>query len=57
MYEVINAFLEVGFMGTIRLDHGRVIWVEKGRLGYGLYDLALGFNVFIRVLGRNRKND
>ncbi len=23
-------------------DHGRMIWDEKGRPGYGLYDRALG---------------
>jgi len=27
---------------TIRPDHGRAIWGEKGRPGYGLYDRALG---------------
>ena len=26
----------------IRPDHGRMIWDEKGRPGYGLYDRALG---------------
>ena len=26
----------------IRPDHGRMIWDEVGRLGYGLYDRALG---------------
>jgi len=42
MYEVIKAFVEVGFTGAIRPDHGRMIWGEKGRPGYGLYDRALG---------------
>ncbi len=42
MYEVIKAFIEVGFTGAIRPDHGRMIWGEKGRPGYGLYDRALG---------------
>ncbi|NLX79806.1 MAG: mannonate dehydratase, partial [Clostridiales bacterium] len=30
------------FDGYIRPDHGRMIWGEKGRYGYGLYDRALG---------------
>ena len=26
----------------VRPDHGRMIWDEQGRPGYGLYDRALG---------------
>jgi mannonate dehydratase len=26
----------------MRPDHGRMIWGERGRPGYGLYDRALG---------------
>jgi mannonate dehydratase len=26
----------------MRPDHGRMIWGERGRYGYGLYDRALG---------------
>lgn len=33
---------EIGFSGPIRSDHGRMIWGEEGRAGYGLYDRALG---------------
>jgi len=33
---------ETGFNGPIRPDHGRMIWGEEGRPGYGLYDRALG---------------
>ena len=42
MYEVIKAYIEIGFKGAMRPDHGRVIWGESGRPGYGLYDRALG---------------
>ena len=42
MYEVVRAYIEIGFTGAIRPDHGRMIWDEKGRPGYGLYDRALG---------------
>lgn len=42
MYEVMKAFWDVGFDGPMRPDHGRMIWGETGRPGYGLYDRALG---------------
>lgn len=42
MYEIVKALYEVGFDGVIRPDHGRMIWEEQARPGYGLYDRALG---------------
>jgi mannonate dehydratase len=42
MYEIMKAYYDVGFDGPIRPDHGRMIWGETGRYGYGLYDRALG---------------
>jgi mannonate dehydratase len=42
MFEVLKALHENGFDGPIRPDHGRMIWGETGRAGYGLYDRALG---------------
>ena len=42
MYEIVKALQEVGFDGYIRPDHGRMIWGEVARPGYGLYDRALG---------------
>lgn len=42
MYEIMRAFYETGFDGYMRPDHGRMIWDEKARPGYGLYDRALG---------------
>ena len=39
---VVRFAIEVGFDGYIRPDHGRMIWGESGRPGYGLYDRALG---------------
>lgn len=42
MYEIVKALQEVGFDGYIRPDHGRMIWDEVARPGYGLYDRALG---------------
>ncbi len=40
--EVMRAYRETGFEGPMRPDHGRMIWGETGRPGYGLYDRALG---------------
>jgi len=42
LYEIMKAYYDVGFTGYVRPDHGRMIWDEKGRAGYGLYDRALG---------------
>lgn len=42
MLEVMRALRDVGFEGPMRPDHGRMIWGEHGRPGYGLYDRALG---------------
>ena len=42
LYEVLRALSDVGFKGPMRPDHGRMIWGERGRPGYGLYDRALG---------------
>ena len=42
MYEIVKALVETGFDGYVRPDHGRMIWGETGKPGYGLYDRALG---------------
>ena len=42
MREVLRALADTGFTGPMRPDHGRMIWGETGRAGYGLYDRALG---------------
>ena len=42
MYAVVKALVENGFDGYVRPDHGRNIWGEDGKPGYGLYDRALG---------------
>ena len=42
MYGIVKALVENGFDGYVRPDHGRMIWGETGRAGYGLYDRALG---------------
>ncbi len=42
MYEVVKALVENNYDGYVRPDHGRMIWGETGKPGYGLYDRALG---------------
>ena len=42
MYAIVRALCENGFDGYVRPDHGRNIWGEDGKPGYGLYDRALG---------------
>ena len=42
MNAIIKALTDTGFSGWFRPDHGRMIWGETGKPGYGLYDRALG---------------
>lgn len=42
MYEIMKAYHDIGYQGPLRPDHGRMIWGETGKPGYGLYDRALG---------------
>lgn len=42
IFGIVKAYHDCGFDGYIRPDHGRMIWGETGRPGYGLYDRALG---------------
>jgi mannonate dehydratase len=44
LFAIVKALYDGGFDGYIRPDHGRMIWGEKARPGYGLYDRALGAN-------------
>ncbi|MDR0884622.1 MAG: mannonate dehydratase [Oscillospiraceae bacterium] len=39
---IVEALVAGGFDGYVRPDHGRMIWDEQGKPGYGLYDRALG---------------
>lgn len=42
IYGIVRALVRGGFNGYVRPDHGRNIWGEDGKPGYGLYDRALG---------------
>ena len=42
IYEIVKILAKNGFDGYVRPDHGRMIWGETGKPGYGLFDRALG---------------
>ncbi len=42
MYGIVRALCLAGFDGYVRPDHGRMVWGESGRYGYGLFDRAMG---------------
>lgn len=42
IYRIVKAYHDCQFTGYVRPDHGRTIWGEQARPGYGLYDRALG---------------
>lgn len=42
IYAIVKALVDNGFDGYLRPDHGRNIWGEDSKPGYGLYDRALG---------------
>ncbi|MFI3230192.1 MAG: mannonate dehydratase [bacterium] len=46
---ILKAYHQSEFKGYIRPDHGRHIWGEKCRPGYGLYDRALGIMYMLGV--------
>jgi mannonate dehydratase len=49
MLEVFRALRDISYRGPMRSDHGRMIWGESGRPGYGLHDRALG-TMYLRGL-------
>lgn len=58
MYEIMKAIYETCPDTYVRPDHGRMIWDEIGRPGYGLYDRALGavyLNGLWEAIDKNKK--
>lgn len=49
MYEIMRAYKDIGFGGYLRPDHGRMIWGETGRPGYGFYDRSLGASYLLGI--------
>ncbi|MCF0104507.1 MAG: mannonate dehydratase [Eggerthellaceae bacterium] len=42
LWRIMKILCDNNYNGYVRPDHGRMIWGESGRPGYGLYDRALG---------------
>lgn len=42
VYAIVKALIENGFDGYVRPDHGRNVWGEDAKPGYGLFDRAMG---------------
>lgn len=57
MYAILKSLHDAGFDGYIRPDHGRMIWGETGRPGYGLYDRALGATYLTGLWEAIERND
>ena len=58
MYAIMKAVHDTCPDTYIRPDHGRMIWGEVGRPGYGLYDRALGatyLNGLWEAIDKNKK--
>lgn len=56
MYKIVKALYDNGFNGYIRSDHGRMIWGEQARPGYGLFDRAIGSNYLLGLWEAIDKN-
>ncbi len=54
-YQVVKAYLDYDFDYYYRPDHGRMIWGETGKPGYGLYDRALGASYIEGLIEAIRK--
>lgn len=60
IYAIVKALVDRGFDGYVRPDHGRNIWGEDGKPGYGLYDRALGacyLNGLFEAIEREKKDE
>ena len=55
IYEVAKALVDNNFDGYVRPDHGRMVWGETGKPGYGLYDRALGASYLTGLFEAIRK--
>ncbi len=47
--KIMENLYDAGFDGYIRPDHGRMIFGETGKPGYGLYDRALGATYIVGI--------
>ncbi len=59
IYEIVKALVDNNYSGYVRPDHGRMIWGETGKAGYGLFDRALGatyINGLFEALEKEKQN-
>ncbi len=56
IYGIVKAYVDNNWDGYVRPDHGRMIWGEKGRFGYGLFDRALGATYLTGLFEALEKN-
>ena len=59
MHKIVKALVDAGYDGYVRPDHGRMIWGETGKPGYGLFDRALGaayINGLFEALEKEKEN-
>ncbi len=54
MAAIVRALIASGYSGPFRPDHGRMIWGEEGRPGYGLHDRALGAQYLLGLVDATR---
>lgn len=47
---VVKALADGGFDGPVRPDHGRMVWDETGKPGYGMYDRAMGATYLLGLM-------
>lgn len=57
LYKIVKVLHDHGFKGYFRPDHGRMIWGEKARPGYGLYDRALGIMYILGIWDSLEQNN
>ena len=57
MVGIVEGLIEAGVDAPIRPDHGRMIWGETGRPGYGLYDRALGAAYLNGIIDTVKRTD
>lgn len=56
MANIIKTLTKHQYQGYLRPDHGRMIFGETGKPGYGLYDRALGAMYLYGLIEANKKN-
>ncbi len=56
MFRLVKILYENDYSGLIRVDHGRNIWDEERKSGYGLYDRALAVSYLTGLIEALQKS-